>query len=201
MSEQVGDHEGSAPFKEGTIKYACYEVLKHAGPGGLTVRFGSSGTRANPSPRTPLDKFKKSTSKGVEFSYPSPPSLPSYQVAEIVHHIRDGCLAKLGGATPANTIVGQLSKGTRDVLLPGSTTPKKECILDSHRALEKHPPDLFPTNSSSSSQMPTSPWCARRRTRCAQVHPLPCLAVVAFFFYSRAHPRPLASSIRSRTRN
>ena len=129
MSEQVGDHEGSAPFKEGTIKYACYEVLKHAGPGGLTVRFGSSGTRANPSPRTPLDKFKKSTSKGVEFSYPSPPSLPSYQVAEIVHHIRDGCLAKLGGATPANTIVGQLSKGTRDVLLPGSTTPKKNASL------------------------------------------------------------------------
>jgi len=67
MSEHVGDRKGSAPFKEGTIKYACYEVLKHAGPRGLTV-------------------------------------------AEIVRHIRDGALAKLGGATPANTIVGQLSK-------------------------------------------------------------------------------------------
>ena len=35
------------------------------------------------------------------------------QVSDIVHRIRGGGLAKLGGNTPANTIVGQLSKGAR----------------------------------------------------------------------------------------
>ena len=34
-----------------------------------------------------------------------------FQVTEIVQRIRDKGLAKLGGTTPANTIVGQLSKG------------------------------------------------------------------------------------------
>ena len=38
MSEQVGERKGSGPFKEGTIKHACYEVLKNAGARGLTVR-------------------------------------------------------------------------------------------------------------------------------------------------------------------
>ena len=38
MSEQVGERKGSGPFKEGTIKNACYEVLKNAGSRGLTVR-------------------------------------------------------------------------------------------------------------------------------------------------------------------
>lgn len=35
------------------------------------------------------------------------------QVMEIVKRIRENGLAKLGGSTPANTIVGQLSKGAR----------------------------------------------------------------------------------------
>ena len=131
MSEHVGDRKGSAPFKEGTIKYACYEVLKHAGPRGLTVRprvlFPA---RASLPPRAPPNEFKKLRARrGVEFS--SLPPVPSFarQVAEIVRHIRDGALAKLGGATPANTIVGQLSKGTRAFLLPSQRSPReKECV-------------------------------------------------------------------------
>jgi hypothetical protein len=38
-------------------------------------------------------------------------SSPIQQVTDIVQRIRDSGLAKLGGNTPANTIVGQLSKG------------------------------------------------------------------------------------------
>jgi len=126
MSEHVGDHEGSAPFKEGTIKYACYEVLKHAGPGGLTVRPRAFAPPRSRTPCTPSSQNSRSrplcSLAGVQFSS-LPPSLPAHQVAEIVHHIRDGGLAKLGGNTPANTIVGQLSKGTRARLLPSPTTP------------------------------------------------------------------------------
>ena len=51
MSEHVGDRKGSAPFKDGTIKYACYEVLKHAGPRGLTVRPRVLFPRARAFPR------------------------------------------------------------------------------------------------------------------------------------------------------
>ena len=132
MSEHVGDRKGSAPFKEGTIKYACYEVLKHAGPRGLTVRprvlfpaRASLPPRATPPPNSRSVALRR----GVEFS--SLPSVPSFarQVTEIVHHIRDGGLAKLGGATPANTIVVQLSKGTRAFLLPSQRSPReKECV-------------------------------------------------------------------------
>ena len=125
MSEHVGDRKGSAPFKEGTIKYACYEVLKHAGPRGLTVRPRVLFPRATPPPNSRSVALRR----GVEFS--SLPPVPSFapQVAEIVRHIRDGALAKLGGATPANTIVGQLSKGTRAFLLPSQRSPReKECV-------------------------------------------------------------------------
>jgi len=49
------------------------------------------------------------------------------QVAEIVQRIRESGLAKLGGSTPANTIVGQLSKGARATLFsPGSPPPWKK---------------------------------------------------------------------------
>ena len=115
MSEHVGDRKGSAPFKEGTIKYACYEVLKHAGPRGLTVRPRVLPRAREPSPRATPPPNQEASPRGVVLSFLPFPSVPSFarQVTEIVHHIRDGGLAKLGGATPANTIVGQLSKGTR----------------------------------------------------------------------------------------
>ena len=133
MSEHVGDRKGSAPFKDGTIKYACYEVLKHAGPRGLTVRprvlFPA---RASLPPRTPPPTTNsRSVAPRVVLSFLPFPSVPSFarQVAEIVRHIRDGGLAKLGGATPANTIVGQLSKGKRVFLLPSQRSPReKECV-------------------------------------------------------------------------
>ena len=71
MSEHVGDRKGSAPFKEGTIKYACYEVLKHAGPRGLTVRprvlfpaRASLPPRATPPPNSRSVALRRS----VEFS-------------------------------------------------------------------------------------------------------------------------------------
>ena len=206
MSEHVGDRKGSAPFKEGTIKYACYEVLKHAGPRGLTVRprviFPA---RASLPPRAPPNEFKKLRARrGVEFS--SLPPVPSFapQVAEIVRHIRDGALAKLGGATPANTIVGQLSKGTRAFLLPSQRSPReKECVHPSlaPTALAYL---LFLPNPSPSSQTPTSRSCARRRTRCAQVRRNPSCRLACRCFLARARartpPRLLSARVPANSR-
>lgn len=206
MSEHVGDRKGSAPFKEGTIKYACYEVLKHAGPRGLTVRprvlFPA---RASLPPRAPPNEFKKlGARRGVEFS--SLPPVPSFarQVAEIVRHIRDGALAKLGGATPANTIVGQLSKGTRAFLLPSQRSPReKECVHPSlaPTALAYL---LFLPNPSPSSQTPTSRSCVRRRTRCARVRRNPSCRLASLFFLARARartpPRLLSARVPANSR-
>ena len=58
MSEQVGERKGSGPFKEGTIKHACYEVLKNAGargPDGTHARSRIFHPLAHPSP--PLPQF------------------------------------------------------------------------------------------------------------------------------------------------
>lgn len=206
MSEHVGDRKGSAPFKEGTIKYACYEVLKHAGPRGLTVRprvlFPA---RASLPPRAPPNEFKKLRARrGVEFS--SLPPVPSFarQVAEIVRHIRDGALAKLGGATPANTIVGQLSKGTRAFLLPSQRSPReKECVHPSlaPTALAYL---LFLPNPSPSLQTPTSRSCVRRHTRCARVRRNPSCRLASRFFLARARartpPRLLSARVPANSR-
>ena len=98
---------------------------------------GADGTSARPFPARaslppratpPPNSRSVALRRGVEFSSLPVPSF-ARQVTEIVHHIRDGGLAKLGGATPANTIVGQLSKGTRAFLLPSQRSPReKECV-------------------------------------------------------------------------
>ena len=111
------------PFKEGTIKYACYNVLKTSGPRGLSVRPHPSLTR-----RCLEMEIVLHEQKVISMCYsldclwslachrfasfiPQLFGVAFAQVTEIVQQIRDNNLAKLGGATPANTIVGQLSKG------------------------------------------------------------------------------------------
>ena len=101
-----------------------------------------------------------------------------------MHHIRDGGLAKLGGATPANTIVGQLSKGTRAFLLPSQRSPREKeraPLAPTARGLPIIPtqPLAFVADANFSS-------CVRRRTRCARVR--------------QKLPRPLASRFFARAR-
>ena len=52
MSSEAGDCI-SGPFKEGTIKYACYNLLKTSGPRGLSVR-----SLFTPHPRTVFFSFE-----------------------------------------------------------------------------------------------------------------------------------------------
>jgi hypothetical protein len=51
----AGDCAHDGPFKEGTIKFACYNVLNTSGPRGLSVRsLHPSTTAPVHSPRMPL---------------------------------------------------------------------------------------------------------------------------------------------------
>ena len=173
MSEQVGERKGSGPFKEGTIKNACYEVLKNAGSRGLTVRTRARASfipsRTPPSSPPIVRLLKKQEIIDGQVLRDSLPFERALQVSDIVQRIRGGGLAKLGGNTPANTIVGQLSKGARAArdsqrrpsILKKKDAPRLTLTLQlCHRAtLTFSPrPPFF-------AQTPISCSCARRRTR------------------------------------
>ena len=176
MSEQVGERKGSGPFKEGTIKNACYEVLKNAGSRGLTVRTRARASfipSRTPPSAPPIFLLRKQEIIDGQVLRDSLPFERALQVSDIVQRIRSGGLAKLGGATPANTIVGQLSKGTRAArrsqrrpsILKKKDAPRLTLTLqlcDRATLTFSPPPPLF-------AQTPTSCSCARRRTRCIQV--------------------------------
>lgn len=196
MSEQVGERKGSGPFKEGTIKNACYEVLKNAGSRGLTVRTRARASfipsRTPPSSPPIVRLLKKQEIIDGQVLRDSLPFERALQVSDIVQRIRSGGLAKLGGATPANTIVGQLSKGTRAArrsqrrpsILKKKDAPRLTLTLqlcDRATLTFSPPPPLF-------AQTPTSCSCARRRTRCIQV-PRTALSRDAAFSRARAAAR------------
>lgn len=111
--------EMAEQFREGTIKRACYDALLEAGARGLTVRRRTA--LANDRRRAPSGGFAIYVERGPSSLAERGHSMEidafesRAQVKEIARAVRERSVGvKLGGATPQNTIVGQLSKGARE---------------------------------------------------------------------------------------
>ena len=197
MSEHVGDRMGSAPFKEGTIKYACYEVLKHAGPRGLSVR-----PRVPFSPAHPSDDFKKRRARGVEFSPLSPPCslLRTTGDGDRAPHSRRRARETWRCYAREHDRGATLQRYARVLLLPKRSPSEKECVHPFR--LPRLAYLLFLPNPSPSSQTPTSRSSVRRRTRYARVCRRLSRPFVTLFSHARARtpPRLLSPLVRANSR-
>ena len=105
-------------FREGTIKRACYDALLDAGARGLTVRRRDSARERSTRRAVVVAIYvERGPSSLAErgHSMETDAFESRAQVKEIARAVRERSVGvKLGGATPQNTIVGQLSKGARE---------------------------------------------------------------------------------------